>query len=189
MVVTSYDSLFIGGEWVRPSSSARIEVTSASTEENIGSVPEAAEADVDVAVAAARRAFDDPDGWSQWEPAARAAAIERLAAVLEARSAQLAEAVSRQNGMPISIATMLEGRLRLVDGRRRRDGPRTQIGPMASRTHRDRVEGYIAKGTSDGARLVTGGGRPAGLDRGWFVGRELGPEAISAYQQFKSIYT
>ena len=36
---------------------------SASTEENIGSVPEAQEADVDAAVAAARRAFDDPDGW------------------------------------------------------------------------------------------------------------------------------
>jgi aldehyde dehydrogenase (NAD+) len=108
MVLASYDSLFIG-EWVRPSSSARIEVTSASTEENIGSVPEAAEADVDAAVAAARRAFDDPGGWSQWEPPTRAAAIERLAAELEARSAQLAEVVSRQNGMPISIATMLEG--------------------------------------------------------------------------------
>ena len=37
----SYDSLFIGGEWVRPSSDARIDVTSASTEEPIGSVPEA----------------------------------------------------------------------------------------------------------------------------------------------------
>ena len=29
----NYDSLFIGGEWVRPSSAARIDVTSASTEE------------------------------------------------------------------------------------------------------------------------------------------------------------
>jgi aldehyde dehydrogenase (NAD+) len=47
--------------------------------------------------------------------------------------------------------------------------PTTQIGPMASQRHRDRVEGYIAKGASDGARLVTGGGRPDGLDRGWFV--------------------
>ena len=39
----SYDSLFIGGEWVRPSSGARIDVTSASTEEPIGSVPEGAD--------------------------------------------------------------------------------------------------------------------------------------------------
>jgi aldehyde dehydrogenase (NAD+) len=47
--------------------------------------------------------------------------------------------------------------------------PATQIGPMASDRHRDRVEGYIAKGTSDGARLVTGGGRPKSQTRGWFV--------------------
>ncbi|RYF60373.1 MAG: aldehyde dehydrogenase [Comamonadaceae bacterium] len=47
--------------------------------------------------------------------------------------------------------------------------PATQIGPMASRVHRDRVEGFIKKGSSDGARLVAGGGRPQHLDRGWFV--------------------
>jgi len=49
-MLVSYGSLFIGGEWVRPSSPARIDVTSASTEEFIGSVPEAQEADVDDAV-------------------------------------------------------------------------------------------------------------------------------------------
>jgi acyl-CoA reductase-like NAD-dependent aldehyde dehydrogenase len=47
--------------------------------------------------------------------------------------------------------------------------PDTQIGPMASDRQRDRVEGYIAKGKSEGARLVTGGGRPASRDKGWFV--------------------
>src|SRR5580700_9706901 len=47
--------------------------------------------------------------------------------------------------------------------------PATLIGPLVAERQRDRVEGYIAKGLSDGARLVTGGGRPAGLDRGWFV--------------------
>ena len=47
--------------------------------------------------------------------------------------------------------------------------PATLIGPLVSERQRDRVERYIAKGKSDGARLVTGGGRPAGLDRGWFV--------------------
>jgi geranial dehydrogenase len=39
---------------------------------------------------------------------------------------------------------------------------------MASASHRDRVETYIAKGKAE-ARLVAGGGRPAELDRGWFV--------------------
>jgi geranial dehydrogenase len=46
--------------------------------------------------------------------------------------------------------------------------PETQIGPMASAGHRDRVEGYIATGRSEG-RLVAGGGRPGGQNRGWFV--------------------
>ncbi len=46
--------------------------------------------------------------------------------------------------------------------------PATHVGPMASEAHRDRVEGYIAKGRGE-ARLVAGGGRPRGLDQGWFV--------------------
>jgi acyl-CoA reductase-like NAD-dependent aldehyde dehydrogenase len=47
--------------------------------------------------------------------------------------------------------------------------PATQIGPLVSERQRDRVEGYIAKGTEQGARLVTGGGRPADQPAGWFV--------------------
>jgi aldehyde dehydrogenase (NAD+) len=62
--MTQHNTLFIGGEWIAPSSSRSITVVSASTEEVIGSVPEAQEADVDAAVDAARRAFDDPDGWA-----------------------------------------------------------------------------------------------------------------------------
>jgi aldehyde dehydrogenase (NAD+) len=46
--------------------------------------------------------------------------------------------------------------------------PQTQVGPMASQSHRDRVENYIAQGRAT-ARLVTGGERPKGLDHGWFV--------------------
>jgi acyl-CoA reductase-like NAD-dependent aldehyde dehydrogenase len=45
----------------------------------------------------------------------------------------------------------------------------TQIGPMATAHHRTRVESYIAKGRSEGARITVGGGRPAGIDTGWFV--------------------
>ncbi|MFI5611009.1 aldehyde dehydrogenase [Amycolatopsis sp. NPDC051903] len=47
--------------------------------------------------------------------------------------------------------------------------PATAIGPMASSAHRDRVEGYIAKGKAEGGRVTTGGGRPSGRDAGWFV--------------------
>jgi acyl-CoA reductase-like NAD-dependent aldehyde dehydrogenase len=47
--------------------------------------------------------------------------------------------------------------------------PATQIGPLVSERQRDRVEGYITKGKEQGARLVTGGRRPAGQPAGWFV--------------------
>jgi acyl-CoA reductase-like NAD-dependent aldehyde dehydrogenase len=45
----------------------------------------------------------------------------------------------------------------------------TQMGPLVSSRQRERVESYITKGSSDGGRLTTGGGRPAHLDKGWFV--------------------
>jgi aldehyde dehydrogenase (NAD+) len=47
--------------------------------------------------------------------------------------------------------------------------PATDIGPLVSRRQRERVEGYIEAGKSGGARAATGGGRPSGLPRGWFV--------------------
>ena len=45
----------------------------------------------------------------------------------------------------------------------------TQMGPLAMQRQLERVQGYIAKGKSEGAKLVLGGGRPKGLDRGYFV--------------------
>jgi aldehyde dehydrogenase (NAD+) len=44
-----------------------------------------------------------------------------------------------------------------------------QMGPLAMRRQRDRVEGYITKGKAEGAKLATGGGRPAHLNRGFFI--------------------
>ena len=45
----------------------------------------------------------------------------------------------------------------------------SQMGPLAAERQRTRVEGYIAKGIATGATLAAGGGRPKGLDRGWYV--------------------
>jgi len=42
-------------------------------------------------------------------------------------------------------------------------------GPQISAKQRERVLGYIETGVKEGARLVVGGGRPAHLDKGWFV--------------------
>ena len=45
----------------------------------------------------------------------------------------------------------------------------SDFGPLASARQRERVEGYIAAGRQEGAKVVLGGGRPSGLERGWFV--------------------
>jgi aldehyde dehydrogenase (NAD+) len=47
--------------------------------------------------------------------------------------------------------------------------PETEMGPLASEDQRDRVEGYIARGKADGAKLASGGGRPSHLNRGYYV--------------------
>jgi len=45
--------------------------------------------------------------------------------------------------------------------------PETKVGPLVSQRQRERVEGYIDIGKSEGARMTTGGKRP--FDRGWFL--------------------
>jgi aldehyde dehydrogenase (NAD+) len=43
------------------------------------------------------------------------------------------------------------------------------MGPLAMERQRDRVEMLIKQGTAEGARLATGGGRPAHLNRGYYI--------------------
>ena len=105
-------AFFINNEWTKPASSRTVEIVGASTGEVIATVPEAVEADVDAAVAAAREAFDH-SGWPQMAAADRAAIMLRFMAALAARGEQIAESVSLQNGMPISLSTMLEASMPL----------------------------------------------------------------------------
>jgi aldehyde dehydrogenase (NAD+) len=46
--------------------------------------------------------------------------------------------------------------------------PDTVLGPLAAERQRDRVEGYVALGIEEGAKLIVGGRRPPHLERGWF---------------------
>ena len=45
----------------------------------------------------------------------------------------------------------------------------TQVGPVLNARQRDRILGYIAQGVEEGGRIVLGGGRAAGFDRGYFI--------------------
>jgi aldehyde dehydrogenase (NAD+) len=47
--------------------------------------------------------------------------------------------------------------------------PSSHLGPLAMARQLERVQGYIAKGQEEGATLAVGGGRPAGLNRGYYI--------------------
>ena len=102
------DAFFIGNEWVKPASDRVFNMVNASTEESLGTVPEGVEADIDAAVAAARRALTS-SAWGAATPAQRAAIMERFMAAIAHRGEAIAQAVSAQNGMPIALSGLLEG--------------------------------------------------------------------------------
>lgn len=103
-----HTALYINGSWDEPTGGESIAVISPTTEQQIGVVPRAANADVDKAVAAAGRALRASD-WSGIDAEGRAKILFRLADELEANAKERAELTSVQNGMPIVIATEAEG--------------------------------------------------------------------------------
>ncbi|HMK98582.1 MAG TPA: aldehyde dehydrogenase [Acidimicrobiales bacterium] len=100
-----YDRLFIGGEWVTPAGTGIIEVVNPATEEPAGRVPEATEADIDRAVEAARKAFDEGP-WPKMAPTERAEILTKVSQAVQAEMADLAALISTEMGSPVSWATM-----------------------------------------------------------------------------------
>ncbi len=103
------DRLFIGGEWVKPNSGRQLTIVSPDTEQVAGHVAEADAKDMDLAVAAAREAFDNGP-WPWMSPGERIEAMERLVAALRRRHPELAEAWSLQMGGLQSTAPYLTER-------------------------------------------------------------------------------
>lgn len=92
--------LFIGGQWVAPLGAERLQVVSPATEEVIASVPAASEADVDRAVASARRCFDE-GSWRNLTFEERADGLRRIAAELWPRVEEIAQTITAEMGATI----------------------------------------------------------------------------------------
>ena len=101
----SYDELFIGGRWQSPSTTQRLSVISPHTEEPIGETPQAAPEDVDEAVAAARKAFDDGP-WPRLTVGERMEKIEKLAAVYAGEADEMADLITAEMGSPRSFSRL-----------------------------------------------------------------------------------
>jgi acyl-CoA reductase-like NAD-dependent aldehyde dehydrogenase len=102
------DRLFIGGQWVESAGDGVIELISPNSEEVVGRVAEASEADMDRAVAAARRAFDEGP-WSTMSPTERGALVRRMGEELHKRAPELAKAWTAQVGGLASFAPIMIG--------------------------------------------------------------------------------
>jgi aldehyde dehydrogenase (NAD+) len=97
------DRIFIGGEWVTPSSGSTITVLDSHTEQAYFTVAEAQPADIDRAVTAARDAFDHGP-WPRLTHAQRAAYLRALGEEVVKRSGAIQQMWPREAGVLASIA-------------------------------------------------------------------------------------
>jgi aldehyde dehydrogenase (NAD+) len=95
------EQFFIGGKWVDPAGSGKLDVVSPFSEEVIARVPEATEADMDRAVGAARRALEEGP-WPSTPPAERAVRIRELSQAIGARAQEFADTITSEMGCPSS---------------------------------------------------------------------------------------
>ena len=96
---------YIGGQWQPSKGPEKIEVINAATEEVMGSIPAGNAEDADLAVRAAREAFDS---WSTTSPDARAGYLKRAAEGLQLRQTEIATLVSQEVGMPFAYSNVVQ---------------------------------------------------------------------------------
>jgi aldehyde dehydrogenase (NAD+) len=92
---------YIDGEWVDPKIPQPFDVIDPSTEEAYAKISLGSKADVDLAVAAARKAFES---FSQTTKAERIELLQRILAAYQARYKDLAEAITKEMGAPTQLA-------------------------------------------------------------------------------------
>ena len=100
-----YDQLYIGGKWLKPSSSAMIDVVDSGTEAVMGRIPEGTVADAEAAVEAAKLAFES---WAATPPSVRADYLQKIAANLKARTDDLAISICGEVGMPLKLSRAIQ---------------------------------------------------------------------------------
>ncbi len=93
--------MLIGGEWREAAAHEQIEVVNPATEEVVDSVPAGSPADVELAVATAKRAFTE---WSRTDVEKRAAILAKAAELIQENAKGLAATLTSEQGKPIAEA-------------------------------------------------------------------------------------
>ncbi len=104
-----YQNFYIDGQWVKPVNPVRLDVINPATDEVAGAISLGGAADVDAAVAAARRAFES---WSLTSRDERMALLEKICAIYQTRMDDMANAITEQMGAPLeSVSKPLQAAL------------------------------------------------------------------------------
>jgi acyl-CoA reductase-like NAD-dependent aldehyde dehydrogenase len=91
--------MLIGSQWSEAASGERIETLDPATGQALGRFPSGGEADVNQAVAAARRAFNG--AWRKVTPYERGRLLQKAAALIEKNGDELAQLITLENGKPL----------------------------------------------------------------------------------------
>ena len=94
--------MVIGGESVDAADGQTFDIVNPATGKVVATAPLGGREDVDRAVAAARKAFDDPKGWANWAAGKRGRSLAKLASLIKANSEELARLESTSVGKPIT---------------------------------------------------------------------------------------
>src|SRR5690348_4105143 len=124
--------MLIDGRWVPAASGKTFETRNPATGELLAHVAEGDRADIDRAVAAARKAFTGP--WSKWMPAERQAVLLRLADLVEQHIEELAALDTYDMGAPIS---------RTRNNRQRAVGMLRYYAGMATSLHGETIDNSL----------------------------------------------
>ncbi|TAL07795.1 MAG: aldehyde dehydrogenase family protein, partial [Chloroflexota bacterium] len=93
--------MMIGGQPVDAADGQTFEIVNPATGAVIATAPLGGKTDVDLAVAAAQKAFEDPKGWATWAAGKRGRTLAKFAALIKDKSDELAWLETRNTGKPI----------------------------------------------------------------------------------------
>src|SRR6478752_8346839 len=102
--VGSPHKLLIDGEWVEAASGQTFTTINPATEETLAEVAHGQAEDIERAVRAARKAFDDDSPWRRMNASDRGRLIWRISELIEENADELAMLESLDNGKPYSVA-------------------------------------------------------------------------------------
>jgi len=102
--ISSPKKLLIDGQWVNSASGETFEIYNPATGQVVAHAQSGNKDDVNAAVAAARRAFDDNSEWRKMSPSARGQLIHKIGDLVLKYADELAQLEALDNGKPVVVA-------------------------------------------------------------------------------------